>query len=244
MKEIVEKKLGISADYQYRAMRNSFWAKKNWHRNKFTVVKVLGGLNKKMTVLDLGTGSGNFELLSAGSVKHIYGIDYNDEAILFLKNKLATKKIKNVTLECCDMRQIMPKLANKKYDLIISVDTIEHITAKDGLGVMAKSKNRLTKKGKLIFITPNYQSIWVLLEPLLDRLALTPVMGTHQHLSKYSIDSLTKTLNKQGFKVERAFSFNLFSFLFPKKINRYLIDFEMRYLKNWGPLLALVATKN
>lgn len=243
-KEIVEKKLGISADYQYRAMRKSFWLKKNWHRNKFSVVKALSGFKNSMDVLDLGTGSGNFELLFAGSVKHIYGIDYNDEALLFLKNKLAGSKIKNVTLDCCDMREMPIKLANKKYDLIVSVDTIEHISAKDGAGVISWSKERLTKNGKLIIITPNYHSIWVFVEPLLDFLSLTPVMGVHQHLSKYSIESLSKVLAKKGLHVKKAISFNLFSFIFPKSINRFLINFEIRFLNNWGPLMAIVAVKD
>ena len=84
-KEIVEKRLGISPDYQYKAMRKSFWLKRNWHKNKFDVIKEVCGFKRKMDVLDLGTGSGNFELLYSRSVKHIYGIDYNDEALLFLK---------------------------------------------------------------------------------------------------------------------------------------------------------------
>lgn len=242
-KEIVEKKLGISADYQYWAMRKSFWLKKNWHRNKFTVVKALSGFKNSMDVLDLGTGSGNLELLFADSVKHIYGIDYNDEALLFLKNKLVSNKIKNVSLDCCDMRDIPAKLAKKKYDLIVSVDTIEHITAKDGGSVISWSKERLTKSGKLIIITPNYHSVWILLEPLLDLLSLTPVMGKHQHLSKYSIENISGVLAKKGFRIKTTTSFNLFSFLFPESINRHLVKFEMRFLKNWGPLMAIVATR-
>jgi len=39
-------------------------------------------------VLDLGTGSGNFELAYAKKLKKIVGVDYNDKLLAFLKNKL------------------------------------------------------------------------------------------------------------------------------------------------------------
>lgn len=242
-KEIVEKKLGISPDYQYRALRQSLWAKKNWHRNKFAVVKMLSGFSKQDEVLDLGTGSGNFELLFSGAVKQIYGIDYNDEALLFLKNKLVSRKIKNVTLECCDMRKLSPTLASKKYDLIISVDTIEHISKNDGARVISWSSKRLKRDGKLVIITPNYQSVWFLLEPVLDKLSFTPDMGTHQHLSKYSVESMCNTLQRKGLKIKKIMTFNLFSFLFPKAVNDRLLKLETKFLGKRGPLMAIVAEK-
>ena len=242
-KEIVEKRLGISPDYQYKAMRKSFWLKRNWHKNKFDVIKEVCGFKRKMDVLDLGTGSGNFELLYSRSVKHIYGIDYNDEALLFLKNKLKSRNINNVTLECSDMRKLSAKLASKKYDLIVSIDTIEHITSKDGELVVSWAKKRLSKEGKLVIITPNYQSIWRFLEPVLDILSFTPNMGRHQHLSKYSVNSMTAMLKKTGFKINSATSFNLFSFIFPQKVSTYLLKLELRFLKGFGPLMAIEAVR-
>jgi ubiquinone/menaquinone biosynthesis C-methylase UbiE len=242
--EIVEKIIGISPDYQYKAMRSSFWLKKNWHKNKFDVIESICGFSKNDQVLDLGTGSGNFEILFANSVKEIQGIDYNDEALLFLKKELKKRNVKNVHLTCADMRNLPLELSKKKYDLILSIDTIEHVSKKDGNKIIAWSKKRLTKNGRLIIITPNYGSFWKFLEPLLDILSFTPKMGKHQHLSTYTIKSLTATLKKNGFKVKKAVTFNLFSFISPLVFSKSLALFETRNLGNYGCLMALEARLN
>jgi ubiquinone/menaquinone biosynthesis C-methylase UbiE len=242
--EIIEKKIGISPDYQYRAMRESFWAKKNWHKNKFEIIDAIYKFSKKDTVLDLGTGSGNFELLFARSAKQIFGVDYNDDAISFLKNVLKKRKIRNVKLYCADMRELPVELDKQKYDLILSIDTIEHVTQNDGEKIIAWSYKRLNKGGRLIIITPNYGGMWTLLEPLLDILSFTPNMGLHQHKSKYSVGSMSDVLSKKGFNLKKVFTFNLFSFLFPKNINKYLLRFETKLLRRAGCLMAIEAVKD
>ncbi|HOX96086.1 MAG TPA: class I SAM-dependent methyltransferase [Candidatus Woesebacteria bacterium] len=239
--QIVEKKLGISPDYQYRAMTQSSWIKRNWHQNKFDIVRQIHKFNKNEEILDLGTGSGNFELIFARSVKHIYGVDYNDDALSFLDKLLTKKRIKNVTLECSDMRKLSSKLNRKKYNLIVSIDTIEHVSKKDGAKIVEWSKNRLKKNGRLIIITPNYESVWVFLEKILDFLSFTPKMGRHQHMSKYSVSSMRKMLLEHGFSVNKEITFNLFSFILPNKINQNLLRIEGKLHHNRGCLMAVEA---
>jgi ubiquinone/menaquinone biosynthesis C-methylase UbiE len=241
--EIVEKKMGIAPDYQYRAMRNSFWAKKNWHKNKFEIIKTICKFTHNEDVLDLGTGSGNFELLFSQSVKQIYGIDYNDDALCFLKNALKKRNIGNVKLICADMRKLPKELDNKKFDLILSIDTIEHVTRKDGEKIIAWSEKRLKKNGRLVIVTPNYGSAWSSLESLLDILSFTPNMGAHQHLSNYSVSSMSKLLTSNKFELKNVMTFNLFSFLFPKYICEYFLKFETKILKDRGCLMAIEAVK-
>ena len=241
-KEIVEKQIGISPDYQYKAMRKSLWAKRNWHRNKFEVVKMLHKFRKTDEVLDLGTGSGNFELLFARFTKNIEGIDYNDDALLFLKKELKKRKIKNVKLTCADMRKLPTELYKKKFDLILSVDTIEHISKKDGKQVAIWSKKRLKNNGKLIIITPNYDSLWTWLEPVLDVFSFTPNMGKHQHLSNYSVKSMSAMLSGNGYRINTSITFNLFSFIFPGDLCRHLLKLETKILKDKGCLMAIEAT--
>jgi len=84
-KDIVEKELGIPPDYQYKAITEGVWLQKNWHRNKFNVMRDLLDTKKSKVVLDLGTGSGNFEMLFSSLFKTIIGVDYNNEALSFFK---------------------------------------------------------------------------------------------------------------------------------------------------------------
>jgi len=167
---IIEKRLGIPPDYQWKSIRSKNSLKSNWHLNKFTVLQKLTGLNKSTRVLDLGIGSGNFELLYAGRVRSIVGIDYNDEAINFVEKKCKENKIKNVRLICADICELNSnKYFNLKFDLIIIVDVIEHLDFEDPEGFLEFLKGALASNGQVCVITPNYKSLWPLIEYLIDK---------------------------------------------------------------------------
>lgn len=241
--QIVEKKLGIPADYQYKALRNNFWAQRNWHRNKFEVVLEVLPLKMSDSVLDLGTGSGNFELLFARRLKRIVGVDYNDEAIYFLNNLLKNENISNVDLVCSDVRKLPLDVTKKKYDLIVIIDVIEHIRIEDADKLLPKLRLLLNEDGKLLIITPNYNSIWRLLEVLLDKVSLVPKFQGEQHLAKFTSVNLPMMLKEHHYKKIRVTSFNLFSYILPRRLNDIFLKWELRYLGDMGSLLTVVATK-
>src|SRR5260221_5594765 len=95
---ITEKKLGITGDYQFRALKAKKYLQANWHQNKLTIIEKLLDLYGTKSLLDLGTGSGNLELKFANRLNKIVGVDYNDEALSFLSKELKRRKIKNVKL--------------------------------------------------------------------------------------------------------------------------------------------------
>src|SRR3989338_3765632 len=148
-KVIVEKRLGIPADYQYRAIRRKNFLFSNWHFNKFTVLKRLANFDLESEILDLGTGSGNFELNYARYVKSIVGVDYHDEAIAFARKQIMSQNIKNVELICEDIRYLKRIKFAHKFDLIILVDVLEHISIKEGKLVIAHLTKLLKKDGSL-----------------------------------------------------------------------------------------------
>ncbi len=237
---IVEKKLGIPADYQYKALNNGFWLQKNWHRNKFDAINMGIVKSGSKKVLDLGTGSGNFELAFAKDFKIIFGVDYNDEAISFLADKLRSNKIRNVKLLRADIRDLPKDVTDNKFDLIIIVDTIEHIKKKDALEVIIRSKKLLNPGAELVIITPNYGSIWVILEGVLDKLTIVPKFAGKQHLSKFDRESLSVAFTKAGFSQIKISSFNLFSFLSPfNQLNHWLLMFELKFLDSFGCLIYI-----
>ena len=154
---IIEKKLGIPADYQYKAIRRKTFLFSNWHLNKWEILKEFSKFNKSTSVLDLGTGSGNFELIYSKDVKTILGIDYNIEALSFLKKKLKENRIKNVRLVCNDIRKLNKIRIIQKYDLIIMVDVIEHISIDQAQDVIKSLKRFLKPGGEICIVTPNYK---------------------------------------------------------------------------------------
>lgn len=238
MKQIIEKKLAIPPDYQYKAIRSANFFQASWHKNKLTVIDELLRTNRAMSVLDLGTGSGNFELEFAKRVKKIVGVDYNDEALGFLKEQLKIQKIKNVDLIYSDIRNITQKLKGA-FDAIVITDTIEHIPTDDARIVIRKLKHTLAPGGRAYVITPNYTSLWYVIELILDRYTIVPKLHGQQHLAKYSKTSLNDLFIQEGYTHVYSGSFNLVSYLTPYDgLNKLLCRIELQSPLPIGNLLV------
>lgn len=236
---IVEKRLGIPPDYQYKALRGNNFLISNWHSNKFTVLKALSEFNKDARLLDLGIGSGNFEFLYANHVKNIVGIDYNDEAIAFVKKKLKAENVRNVKLICEDIRNLNHINFTYKFDFIIVVDALEHITISEAGRLIKTLRRLLVPQGRVCLITPNYKSHWIILEFFLDIFSWVPKQAGEQHLAKYYETNLVSIFVKNGFIKERVNSFNLFSFMIPiRTVSNFFSLLEIRVPLQIGPMLA------
>lgn len=235
---IIEKKLGISGDYQYKALRSSNIFQSNWHKNKLTVLAKFLKFEKTMKILNLGTGSGNFEIFAHKKVKLIVGIDYNNLALEFIDEYLQEKKIKNVELIQSDIRKV-DLLKLPKFDCIVLIDVIEHLEMSDVKKLVFNLKKLLKPKGKIYVITPNYYSPWSFMEFLFDH-ALTfllPKFGQCQHLSKFNPNNLKKVFEQEGFSTVHLKSFNLFSWLVPQKIAPKVLHAELNSTLYVGNLL-------
>lgn len=222
-KVIVEKKLGIPPDYQYKALHGNNYLQANWHANKFTALNYCLNLNKKVSILDLGAGSGNFEMIFGKKVKRITAVDYHKEALDFLASELRKKRIKNVVVVVSDIRSLENNKHIGKYDLIVLVDVIEHIQMKEADKMIKNFKKLLVPGGSVCVVTPNYHSFWIYLEAILDKFTIVPHFGGHQHLAQYYPANLISIFQKNDFRPVYVKSFNLFSFVFPIRLIATLI---------------------
>jgi ubiquinone/menaquinone biosynthesis C-methylase UbiE len=241
--EIIEDKLNIGGDYQYNAIRSKNFLQANWHRNKLMAIKKLVNLNSKMTVLDIGTGSGNFEVETSKLVKRIVGVDYNGKALAFLRQKLRLNRIRNVKLVQCRAEKL-GKLKLGKFDLVLMIDVIEHIDQQN-IGSMANAIYDLTKIGGMVcIVTPNYGGLWPIIEWLTDKLSLLPKMAEEQHLSKFDVKKLNCLFETKNMQSLYLCSFNLFSYLSPLRIiNAWLCRLELQLNNSYGNLLVGVWKK-
>jgi ubiquinone/menaquinone biosynthesis C-methylase UbiE len=236
---IVEKKLKIPASYQYKAIRSNNFLQANWHRNKYFVLRKLIKFNKNMNVLDLGTGSGNFEILFCKKVGKITGVDYNSEALLFLNNYLIKRNINNVNLIQTDIRKLSQLKKLPKFDLITIIDVIEHLNEADSKEMVRAFRRLLKKDGKICVVTPNYKSLWYLIEQVLDRASVVPKFTEAQHLSRYHKENLNSIFRNNGFKTDKISSFNLFSFVFPNsQVCKFLCGLELKFPFMLGNLIV------
>jgi 2-polyprenyl-3-methyl-5-hydroxy-6-metoxy-1,4-benzoquinol methylase len=236
--ETVEEKLGIPPNYQYKALYESFFLQSNWHANKFTALDHCLNLNKKISILDLGAGSGNFEIIFGKRAKRITAVDYRKEALDFLASVLSKKRIRNVKFVECDIRNLNDIKNIGKYDLILLVDVIEHIQIEEADKMIKNLKKLLVPGGKICVITPNYNSLWIYFESILDKFTIVPHFKGHQHLAQYYPENLKKVFEKNGYTTSSIQSFNLFSFAIPIRfLSTFLCRLELNSNIKFGNLL-------
>ena len=109
--------------------------------------------NKTAKILDIGCGYGGFLLqLKHEGYTNIEGIDINEEAVGYCKNKgLHVVKIDSIS-------NFAQTHFSSKYDFIIMTHVLEHIHKQDIITTLISVKSLLTSEGRLYLTTPNAQS--------------------------------------------------------------------------------------
>lgn len=157
-----------------------------------------GDKNKK--ILDIGCGAGlMLESLSEYGVT--YGMDTSDEAISFCKKNFKGVVAKGHLPDGVPFEQ-------KYFDLIVSLDVIEHVD--DDVGALETMKNILADDGKIVLTVPACMSLW----------SMHDVVNHHKR--RYTLPELKTKLEKVGFNIEKISYYN--TLLFPvvyviRKIN-------------------------
>jgi 2-polyprenyl-3-methyl-5-hydroxy-6-metoxy-1,4-benzoquinol methylase len=101
---------------------------------------------KSKKVLDVGCGTGFFANSAAQKGANVLGIDFSEQAI-----KIAKKKYKKTNLK---YKQMDVKDISEKYDIIVSIGTLEHMD--EPLKILKLFKKHLNHKGKIIVTSPNW----------------------------------------------------------------------------------------
>ena len=107
---------------------------------------------KEISIYDAGTGYGQYSYFMATKLQpdSIYAVDIKEEWINNSRTFFSQKNIKNVSFGIEDLTKINH---NEKFDLILSVDVMEHI--QDDVKVFQNYYQALRKDGYLIINTPS-----------------------------------------------------------------------------------------
>ncbi|MEI6886865.1 MAG: class I SAM-dependent methyltransferase [bacterium] len=160
--------------------------------------KIIRNLLKKtfkkrtnLKILDVGCGTGgNFKLLS--EFGDITGVEPDRFAFEQAKSKKLSKTLINGDFILCK------ELENKKFDLIVLTDVLEHIE-KDELA-LSKIRNMLLPNGSLLITVPANMNLW------------SKHDTTHHHFRRYSFNELKRKLLGANFKIEFLSYFNFYLF--------------------------------
>lgn len=106
---------------------------------------------KEKIVLDIACGTGyGSNLLAEAGAKSVTGMDISEEAINYSKNKYHSKSLE---FQVGDVEKI--PLEDKKMDVVVSLETIEHVDRKKQQLFLTEVERVLKEDGLFVVSTPN-----------------------------------------------------------------------------------------
>jgi 2-polyprenyl-3-methyl-5-hydroxy-6-metoxy-1,4-benzoquinol methylase len=148
--------------------------------------------NRKTRILDLGCGNGSFSNILNNLGYDVVGVEYSASGIAIAQQEYPDVKFIEASIYELPYSQL-----NQEFDVVISVEVIEHLF--DPKQLIRSAKQCLKPGGNLIITTP-YHGYW---KNLL--LALSGKMDSHftvlwdvGHIKFFSVPTLTKLLETEG----------------------------------------------
>lgn len=171
-----------------------------WHHLKFEkVAQELKGVGKHLDVgCGPGTFIGNFQKFTSG-----IGIDLSFSQIEYARNKY--KDQKNISFEV-SRDGVMP-FGDAIFDQASMIEVIEHLDVQNSNQLLKDIFRVLKPGGQIVVTTPNYGSLWPILEIIVNK--TSKVSYEEQHIQKLKRKQLKQILESAGFT-----NVNVKSFLF------------------------------
>ncbi|MBN2446784.1 MAG: methyltransferase domain-containing protein [Phycisphaerae bacterium] len=154
-------------------------------------------------VLDVGCGSGVISNYLAPRCAFVDAIDGNPAAIEYARDHAVAD---NMAFHLGLVDEV--HLEADTYDRIYCLEVIEHIYQYQGRTLLEQLGRLLRRDGLLFLTTPNYVSLWPLIEWLMDVLRLAPRMKDDQHVCKFSRSRLRRMARDAGLEEVRIGRFS------------------------------------
>jgi SAM-dependent methyltransferase len=168
--------------YQRRAGVRFFW-----HDLKFRAVAArLEGAGK---VLDIGCGPGTFIGNYLGGVDCL-GIDFSVPQIDYANRRYGTAGHRFSTQSLAGL--------DARFDAITMIELIEHLPPAVARRLLAEARGLLSPDGRLVVTTPNYRSLWPVIEWGVN--LVSSVGYKQQHINKYGRGRLAAQLAQAGYR--------------------------------------------
>ena len=160
-----------------------------WRHHKFRrIVQEIGSTAKH---LDFGCGPGTLIHLLPSGISAV-GVDIAASQVSYAEQNYASPEKQFIQIESSEL-----PFADATFDSISCIEVVEHLELKVTRAILAEFIRVLRPGGKLIVTTPNYGSLWPLIEIMVNR--LSDVSYEEQHIVKFRCTSLDALLKEVGF---------------------------------------------
>jgi 2-polyprenyl-3-methyl-5-hydroxy-6-metoxy-1,4-benzoquinol methylase len=222
---------------QYYVLTDGNALRKQWHFNKLRLWR-LAATTAGDRVLDAGCGAGNLVSELAPLCQQAIGCDYRYPCLA-----VASRRSRGSYVQA-DLRQL--PFPAETFSTVFCMEIIEHLDRDTTAQALSEFHRVLIPKGQLLLTTPNYRSLWVVIEFLADTVRLVPDMAGGEHISKYHQRPLAALLTRAGFVIKRIGTFNHLSpfiALFSEHWAERLYHWEIKKGRPGGNLLYAVCRK-
>jgi ubiquinone/menaquinone biosynthesis C-methylase UbiE len=222
---------------QYEALTGGNAIRRRWHLNKLRLYD-LTHLSMNDCVLDAGCGAGNLVVELASHCRQAIGCDIHHARLAF-----GARRGRGSYLQA-DLQQL--PFPNDTFATIFCMEVLEHLEQHIIAQVLREFYRILRPQGQILITTPNYRSLWVLIEFLADTLRLAPEMVGGEHISKYHRRTLAEALQQAGFVIDRHGTFNHLSpfvSLISERWAERLYHWELQPNRRGGNLLYALGKK-
>jgi 2-polyprenyl-3-methyl-5-hydroxy-6-metoxy-1,4-benzoquinol methylase len=184
---------------QYYVLTEGNVIRKRWHLNKLRLYD-LTTIAAEGQILDAGCGAGNLVSELASLSEQAIGCDSRYPCLAFAARRGRGSYVQ------ADLQQL--PFPDETFGTIFCTEVIEHLDRATTAQALAEFHRVLRSQGQLLLTTPNYRSLWVVIEFLADTLHLVPEMVGGEHISKYHQRTLADLVTTAGFAIEKTGTFN------------------------------------
>lgn len=144
-------------------------------------------------LLDIGCGMGAFLQVAQNWQYNVKGVEISPYAANYCRNEL------KLDVHCGALHTA--GYPENFFDVITAFDVLEHLGKVEGM--LSTVKNILKTQGRFILLVPNYQSMVFQLDRFIRNKKSLPLPNVPEHLTYFTMNSLTTLLEKYGFKIEK-----------------------------------------
>lgn len=180
----------IPAGFYDRVYRRGAGVRFCWHDLKFRSVAAQLGTPRR--VLDIGCGPGTFIGNYLPGIEAL-GVDISAAQIDYATRTYGSASHRFSTRPLAVLRD-----AGERFDAVTMIELIEHLSPAEAIRLLSEVRPLLAADGPLIVTTPNYRSLWPLIEFGVN--AVSAVAYEEQHINKYRRGLLANHLGQAGYR--------------------------------------------